>query len=65
MGILPIWYQVLIPHTNDLYTVVCLQVFLFDINDYVVSSNNFDWIIVICLHTVIWFLIIIITNNNP
>ena len=31
-------------------------------NNYIVSSNYFYLIIVICLYTIIWFQI---TNNNP
>ena len=36
--------------------------FLSNTNNYIVSRNYFYWIIVICLHIVMWFQV---TNNNP
>ena len=49
-------------YTNNLHAVVWFQVFLSNTNDYVVSNNHFNSIIVICLYTVIWFQV---TYNNP
>ena len=50
--------------TNNLYTTVWFQVFLYNTNKYMVSSNYFYLIIVFCLHTVKWFQVIN-NNNNP
>ena len=52
----------MILNTNNLYTVVYIQVFLSNTNNDMASSNYFYLIIAICLHTVIW---IQVTNNNP
>ena len=58
----PIWYQVFLSSTNNLYTVLWFQVSLSNTNNYMVSRNHFYLIISICLHTIIWFQV---TNNNP
>ena len=42
-------------NTKNLHTVVWFQVFLSNINNYMVSCFYFYLIIVICLLTVIWF----------
>ena len=52
-----IWYKVFQPNTNWLHIVVWFQVFLFNTNNRMVSSNYFYLMIVICLNTVIWFLV--------
>ena len=55
-------YQVFISNTNNLNIVVWFQVFLFTNNsNNIVSSNYFNLITVISLHTALWFQI---TNNN-
>ena len=41
--------------TNNLYSIIWFQVFLSNTNNYMVSSNYFYLIIVICWHTVICF----------
>ena len=48
-------------NTNNLHRVVWFQLFLCNINNYMSSSNYFYFIIVICLHIVIWFQV---TNGN-
>ena len=44
-----------VSNANNLHTIVWFQVFLSNINNYLISSYYFSLIIVICLHTVIWF----------
>ena len=41
--------------TNNLQTAGYFQVFLSNINNYIISSNYFYSIKVICLHTPTWF----------
>ena len=57
-----ILYQVFLSNTNNLHTIVYFKVFLFNTNNYLVLSNYFYSIIIICLHTVIWFQVA--TYNN-
>ena len=59
-----IWYQVFLFDTNNLHIVIWFQVFLilWFIHNYMISSNYFCLIIVICLHTVIWLQV---TYNDP
>ena len=56
-----VWFQVFQSNTNNLYILVWFQVFLSNADNYMVSSNNFYSIIIICLHTVIQFQV---TNNH-
>ena len=46
-------YQVFLSNTNNLHTVVWFQVFLYNVDDHMVSSKYFYLIVDICLHTVI------------
>ena len=55
-----ILYQVFISNTNNLHTDIWFQVFLSNTYNYLVSSNYFNLIIIICLHIVTWFQV-----NNP
>ena len=55
-------FFVLLFHRVFLHTAIAYKVFLSNTNIYIVSRNYFYLIIVICLHTVIWFQV---TNNNP
>ena len=43
--------KVVLSNTNKLHTVVLFQVFLSNINNYMISSNHFYSIIVICLYS--------------
>ena len=40
------------------------MVFLYNINNHIVSSNYFYSIIDICWHTVIWFQVFLYNTNN-
>ena len=59
-----IQYEVFLSNTNNFHTVVWFQVFLFDTNNYIILSNYFYLLIVICLHTIIEFQVSN-NNNNP
>ena len=50
-----IWYQVLLSNTKKLHIVIWFQAFLSKTNNSMVSSEYFYLIIIIFLHTVIWF----------
>ena len=45
-------------------TRVFFEVFQSNTNDYMVLSNSFYLIIVICLHRVLWFQVFQSNNNN-
>ena len=49
-----IWYRIFQSNTNNFDSVLKFKVFLSNPNNYVVLSNYFYLIIVICLHIVIW-----------
>ena len=51
----------LLPKSNNLHIFVWFQVFFSNINNHMVSRNYFYLVIVIYLHTIIWFHI---TNND-
>ena len=44
-----------IPVKHNLCTIAWFQVLLSKTNYYMISSNNFYLMIIICLHTFIWF----------
>ena len=46
-----------------LHTVTWFQEFLSNTNNYMVSSNYFNLIIIICLHAVMWFHILSNTKS--
>ena len=55
--------HMILSNRNNLQTVIWFEVFLSNSNNYMLSSNYFH-LVVICLHTVIWFQVTIILSKQ-